>query len=74
MSLIDPATAYSLRVLVNLIFLSLSEVGIAIDHVPARVTQGGHNIPEDVIRRRFAQGVKSFDRYKTIGQQLAVIR
>lgn len=24
----------------------------------ARVTQGGHNIPEDVIRRRLAQGIR----------------
>jgi predicted ABC-type ATPase len=51
---------------VKLIFLSLVEVEIAIERVAARVTQGGHNIPEDVIRRRFAQGIKNFDRYKSL--------
>ena len=51
---------------VKLIFLSLHDVEIAIERVAARVTQGGHNIPEDVIRRRFAQGIKNFERYKTL--------
>ena len=51
---------------VKLIFLSLPDVEIAIERVAARVTQGGHNIPEDVIRRRFAQGIKNFDRYKLL--------
>ena len=52
--------------MVKLIFLSLPDVEIAIERVAARVTQGGHNIPEDVIRRRFAQGIKNFDRYKSL--------
>ena len=51
---------------VKLIFLSLPDVEIAVERVAARVTQGGHNIPEDVIRRRFAQGIKNFERYKAL--------
>lgn len=51
---------------VKLIFLSLPDVEIAVERVAARVTQGGHNIPEDVIRRRFTQGIKNFERYKTL--------
>lgn len=28
--------------------------------------QGGHNIPEEVIRRRFAHGIANFERYKAL--------
>jgi predicted ABC-type ATPase len=28
--------------------------------------QGGHNVPEDVIRRRFAHGIKNFEQYKML--------
>ena len=31
-----------------------------------RVMQGGHDVPKDVIQRRFAHGIKNFDRYKTL--------
>lgn len=51
---------------VKLIFLSLPDVEIAIERVAARVSQGGHNIPEDVIRRRFVQGIKNFEHYKLL--------
>ena len=29
-------------------------------------SQGGHNVPEEVIRRRFAHGIKNFERYKLL--------
>ena len=45
---------------VRLIFLSLSNVDIAVARVAARVAQGGHAIPEEVIRRRFAAGLANF--------------
>jgi predicted ABC-type ATPase len=52
---------------VTLIFLSLPDVEMAIERVAARVRQGGHNIPENVIRRRFTAGLSQFDRvYKPI--------
>lgn len=38
---------------VKLVFLSLPSVDEAIARVRRRVEQGGHNIPADVIRRRF---------------------
>lgn len=41
---------------VQLIFLQLHSVELAIHRVAIRVSQGGHNIPEDVIRRRFDAG------------------
>ena len=51
---------------VKLIFLSLPDVEMAIERVAIRVRQGGHNIPEDVIRRRFAHGRENFERYKLL--------
>jgi predicted ABC-type ATPase len=45
---------------VILIFLYLPSVEIAIERVRERVRQGGHNVPEEVIRRRFESGWKNF--------------
>ena len=45
---------------VSLYFLSLPDADTAIARVAERVRQGGHNIPEPVIRRRFAAGIKNF--------------
>lgn len=47
---------------VSLYFLSLSDAQTAIARVAERVRQGGHNIPEPVIRRRFAAGLANFER------------
>ena len=52
--------------MVTLIFLSLPNVEMALERVATRVIQGGHNVPEDVIRRRFAHGRKNFERYKVL--------
>ena len=46
--------------IVKLFFLSLRTVDEAIVRVARRVQQGGHDVPPDVIRRRFATGVKNF--------------
>lgn len=45
---------------VKLIFLQLASPEEAIARVAQRVEQGGHHIPEDVIRRRFAAGLTNF--------------
>ncbi|MBE7549349.1 MAG: zeta toxin family protein [Planctomycetia bacterium] len=45
---------------VKLIFLSLHDVKIAIERVKGRVLQGGHNVPEEIIRRRFGKGWFNF--------------
>ena len=42
---------------VLLLFLSLPTAEEAIRRVALRVSQGGHHIPEDVIRRRFRAGM-----------------
>jgi predicted ABC-type ATPase len=45
---------------IKLIFLQLPDVETAIFRVAERVKQGGHNIPEAVICRRFESGLKNF--------------
>lgn len=55
---------------VKLFFLSLQSEGLAIERVRLRVEQGGHNIPMDVIRRRFALGIQNFHEvYKQLVDQ-----
>lgn len=48
---------------VSLFFLSLPDAETAIERVAERVRQGGHDIPEAVIRRRFVTGRRNFERY-----------
>ncbi len=45
---------------VKLLFLQLDNVDEAIARVAQRVKQGGHNIPEHIIRRRFSAGKNNF--------------
>lgn len=47
---------------VSLFFLSLPDAEVAVARVAERVRQGGHHIPENVIRRRFAAGLRNFER------------
>ncbi len=42
---------------IKLAYLWLNNVDLAIERVNARVKEGGHNIPEDVIRRRYKKGI-----------------
>ncbi|OZB74141.1 MAG: Zeta toxin family protein [Thiomonas sp. 14-64-326] len=44
----------------KLVFLSLPDAEMAVQRVAARVAQGGHAIPEAVIRRRFSAGLLNF--------------
>ena len=45
---------------VRLIFLSLATPEEAIKRVALRAQQGGHHVPEQVIRRRFDSGLRNF--------------
>jgi predicted ABC-type ATPase len=45
---------------IKLIFLSLATPEEAIARVAMRVAQGGHDVPSDIIRRRFASGLRNF--------------
>ncbi len=46
--------------LFHLIFLWLPSAELAINRVRDRVRRGGHAVPEDVIRRRYANGLRNF--------------
>jgi predicted ABC-type ATPase len=46
---------------VVIFFLELQSVELAVRRVADRVAQGGHDIPERVIRRRFTAGRKNFE-------------
>jgi predicted ABC-type ATPase len=51
----------------ELFFLSLPSVEFAVERVAQRVRQGGHDIPTDVIARRFQSGLRQFqDVYKSL--------
>ena len=45
---------------VILLFLMLNTVKLAIQRVETRVKEGGHNIPTEVIKRRYNSGMKNF--------------
>lgn len=47
---------------VKLIFLQLANADEAVARVAQRVKQGGHHIPEDVIRRRHIAGKENFQK------------
>lgn len=47
---------------VKLIFLSLPLADLAVARVKSRVAQGGHAVPEDVVRRRFDAGRRNFEK------------
>ena len=45
--------------LLTLIFLWLNDTGLARERVLKRVSEGGHNIPPDIIERRYSRGMKN---------------
>lgn len=46
---------------VELIFLRLRSVRLAISRVKSRVARGGHHVPASVVRRRFHRGLHNFE-------------
>jgi predicted ABC-type ATPase len=52
---------------VHLFFLWLPEVELSVQRVALRVREGGHDIPDDVIRRRFDKGLRNlFEVYRPL--------
>lgn len=58
MNFIDKAKENNYQV--TCLFFWLNSVELAISRVKTRVQEGGHNIPEDVIRRRYENGLRNF--------------
>jgi predicted ABC-type ATPase len=53
---------------VHFFFLWLSEVDLALSRIEARVLQGGHDVPEADVRRRFDRSIKNFlQLYRPLG-------
>lgn len=58
--------AHAKGYLVTLLFFWLRSPELAIQRVAERVSKGGHDIPEDIIRRRYVSGIKNlFNLYAT---------
>ncbi len=52
---------------VKLIFLSLPSADMAVARVKARADQGGHDVPEAIIRRRFDAGLRNlYNEYRKL--------
>ena len=45
---------------VHFLFLWLSSADLAVERVAQRVRAGGHNVPEDTVRRRYRAGIRNF--------------
>ena len=45
---------------VHIIFLWLPTAEMAVERVGARVRNGGHSVPEEVVRRRYVRGLENF--------------
>jgi len=59
--------------IVKLFFLRLASPELAVARVRQRVREGGHNIPEPIIRRRFAGGLRNFEAlYKPLVDEWAL--
>jgi len=46
--------------LINLMFVWLSSPELAVERVKERVASGGHDIPKEIIRRRYKKGIRNF--------------
>lgn len=58
---------------VTLLFFWLQNVDLAIERVKNRVTEGGHNIENEVIRRRYKNGIKNlFEIYLPIADEVMI--
>lgn len=56
-NLINRAKAKGYEII--LLFLALESVNLAVERVEIRVSEGGHNIPPDTIKRRYEVGLKN---------------
>lgn len=58
---------------VTLLFFWLQNVDLAIERVKTRVSEGGHNIENEVIRRRYKNGIKNlFEIYISIVDEVMI--
>ena len=66
-------TLKSLGYSVAIYYFSLANAQLAIRRVKLRVAQGGHNVPTDVVRRRFGRSLNNFfDLYAPLADDWAL--
>ncbi|MFN0081622.1 MAG: zeta toxin family protein [Ferruginibacter sp.] len=58
---------------VTLFFVYLESFELAIERVALRVLKGGHNIPDDVIERRYFKGLKNINKYIAIADDWYIL-
>lgn len=52
---------------INLFFLWVADVRLSIQRIADRVRRGGHHVPSDIVRRRFARGIANlFNVYRPL--------
>jgi len=47
---------------IHLFYLWIHSIDIALERIAARVRMGGHNVPEDIVRRRYQRGPLNFSK------------
>ena len=58
---------------IDIVYLKLSSSRLALRRVAARVRQGGHNVPQADVERRFVRGWDNFQRvYRSLADSWAV--
>jgi len=67
------AKAKQLGYQITLLFFWLNDVELAIERVKVRVSEGGHNIPEDVIRRRYFKGIENLMPFTSVSDYWLII-
>jgi predicted ABC-type ATPase len=59
---------------IEIIYLKLAEVRLALERIAARVRSGGHDVPERDVRRRFVRSWTNFElRYKLLADYVQVL-
>lgn len=58
---------------VDLVYVWIDSVDLAVQRVKQRVAEGGHDVPEEVVRRRYGRSVRNFfSLYKPIAESWTV--
>ncbi len=60
--------------LIRIFFLWISDVALALERIRLRVRNGGHHIPENIVRRRFGRSLPNFlGFYKPLADSWAIL-
>ena len=58
---------------IHLFYLWIHSIDVALERIAGRVKMGGHNVPEDVVRRRYHKGISNFSRlYQALTDSWAI--